>query len=728
MFHAYRQTDATDCGVACLRMVARHYGQSYKEGDLARLFHQTRNGVSLLDISEAAESIGLHTVGVKISAEQLISEAPLPCILHWNQHHFVVCYKVSRRFGKTLFHIADPASKKLTYTLDEMKHCWGRDINGITQGIALLLEPTPEFGKKHRPASRRSGMRFLYSYFSLHRRSIMQVLLAMFTISALQLIAPFLTQAMVDVGIGSRNMHMVSLILMAQLTVFVSTLIVGVIRSWVVLYMNTRINISLISDFLAKLMRMPFRFFDIRLMGDIVQRIRDNDRIEEFLTGSSISTLFSMVNFIVFSTILFFYDTTILLTFIGGNALYVAWTQLFMRYRRDLDLKRFNQLADEQDIIFQIIGGIRDIKLANCERQKRWQWEHIQAAQFRTKVKTLSIAQLQQLGSLFFSQTTSILVAWLAARKVIDGSMTLGMMMAVSYIIGQITSPINSFIDFLSSLQYARISLERLNEIHCSDDEEQLTATQSSAPLPQEMSLTLSNVWFSYSGSKRRSVLCDISLHIPAHKVTAIVGASGCGKTTLLKMILGFYTPDSGQILVGDTPLHDINPHTWRSSVGGVLQDGYIFSDDIAHNIALGDDDIDALRMTEAARTACIHDYISSLPMAYNTKTGMDGNGLSQGQKQRLLIARAVYKNPELLILDEATNALDARNEQEIMHNMQHFFKGRTVIVAAHRLSTIVNADNIVVMADGKIVEQGTHRQLMEQHGEYYNLVKNQIG
>lgn len=728
MFHIYMQNDARDCGIACLRMICRHHGLRFSARELSALCHPTRNGVSLRDISEAAEHLGMKTMGVKTTIEKLSDGLPLPCILHWNQHHFVVCYKVSHRRNGTVYYIADPASKCLKYSERELQQCWGREAGGRHEGIALLLQPTDLFyAQRPERECRSSAMKLLSGYFVRFRKSVLGILLAMLAVSMLQMAAPFLTQHMVDAGIGQRNLHIVTLMLVAQMTVFVSGLVVGMIRNRMTLFVNTRVNIALVSDFLAKMVRMPFRFFDTRLIGDLNQRIRDNDRIEEFLTGSSVETVFSMVNFVVFAAILAYYDVTLLAIFCVGNAMYVVWTQFFMRRRQNLDLKRFNQLADEQDIIYQIIGGIREIKLNNCEENKIEEWKDLQSKLFETKLKTLNIMQMQQIGSVFFSQTTGIVITYLAAREVVEGTITLGMMMSISYIIGQISAPVNNFVSFLSSLQYARLSLERIGEIHDAEDEEQRLARTATSAIPADADIVLRDVWFSYSGAARNYALKGVNFTIPQHKTTAIVGASGCGKTTILKMLLGFYTQNSGDILVGGVSLHDINPHVWRSSVGIVLQDGYIFSDDIRHNIALGEKKPDMGKVREACRIACIDDFVMRQPLGYDTKVGMDGNGLSQGQKQRLLIARAVYKNPGLLILDEATNALDAKTERTIVRNMQSFYSNRTVVIAAHRLSTVRNADNIVVVADGCVVEQGTHEELLARHGEYWNLVNSQI-
>ena len=548
----------------------------------------------------------------------------------------------------------------------------------------------------------------------------------MLVVSILQLIFPFLTQSLVDVGIRDGNLSFITLILIAQLVIFVARLSVEFIRSWILLHMNTRINIALISDFLAKLMKLPLRYFDTKMTGDIMQRIGDHGRIESFLTGNSISTLFSFVNFFVFAFVLAYYNLVILGIFLVGNALYVAWIFLFMKYRRELDYKRFAQSAGEQSNIIQLITGMQEIKLNNCEKQKRWQWERIQVKLFKIGIKGLILGQLQQVGSVFFSQTTNIIVSFIAAKSVVDGQMTLGMMMALTYIIGQLTAPVEQFIGFARAFQDAQISLERLNEVHGKEDEEE-TIENKLTILPDKRDISIENLSFSYDGADRDYVLDNIHLSIPQEKVTAIVGASGSGKTTLIKLLLGFYEPNKGTIKVGETPLSVINPHFWRSKSGSVMQDGFIFSETIAQNIGVGDDYVDIEKLRHAVTVANIRDFIDSLPLGYNTKIGMEGSGISQGQRQRILIARAVYKNPEFIFLDEATNALDANNEKEIMKHLHEFYKGKTVVVVAHRLSTVRDADKIVVLDQGKVAEEGTHEELTMLKGKYYELVKNQL-
>ena len=723
-FPHYIQLDSMDCGPTCLRMITKFYGRSYSLQYLREHAFITREGVSMLGISDAAEQIGFRTMGVRVTLGQLNTELPLPCILHWNQRHFVVCYKIKN--GK--YYIADPASKRLVYEKEEFERCWfSTQVEGKDTGTALLLEPGPEFYDREEDVKdKKRELSFFFRYLTPYKRELFQLILGMLTGSILQLIMPFLTQSLVDTGIRDGNLSFITLILIAQVVIFVAQLSVGFIRSWILLHMNTRINIALISDFLAKLMRLPLHFFDTKMVGDIMQRIGDHNRIESFMTGSSISALFSFVNFIVFGFVLAYYDLTILGLFLFGNGLYVAWVLAFMRYRRELDIKRFAQAASEQSNLFQLVTGMQEIKLNNCETEKRWEWERIQVKLFKISIKGLALGQYQQLGSVFFNQTTNILISFTAARAVVSGEMTLGMMMSLTYIVGQLTAPIEQFIGFARSFQDAKISLERLGEIHQREDEEQTLALKVNA-LPDNRALQIEDVSFSYDGADRDYVLEHINLTIPQHKVTAIVGASGSGKTTLIKLLLGFYEPNKGNIKVGDLSLKNMNPHVWRAHTGCVMQDGFIFSDSIAKNIAIGAEVIDKERLLHAVTVANIRDFIDSLPLGYNTKIGMEGNGVSQGQRQRILIARAVYKNPEFIFLDEATNALDANNEREIMEHLHQFYKGRTVVVVAHRLSTVRDADNIVVLDKGQVVEEGTHEELTARRGVYYKLVKNQL-
>lgn len=728
-FPHYRQHNASDCGPTSLRMVAKFYGKNYSTEMLRRHCHISRGGVNMLGISKGAQYIGFDTLGVKMSFEELAEKSVFPCILHWNQNHFVVCYGIERhKYGGYKVHISDPASQRLTYTREEFEGYWiGPHAGKGALGVALMLEPGENFGKVADDCgSNTRSMLSFARYFTPYRSMIGQLLLAMLAGSLIQMVLPFLSQAMVDGGINGRNLNVITLILLAQLGFFVATLSLDYIRSWIMLHMNSRIDIQLIADFLIKLTAMPLQFFDSRMTGDILQRIGDHGRIKNFLLSSSMRIVFSLVNFVVFLVILACYNMRVLTIFIIGNALYVAWISFFMRYRRELDIKRFSLSAQEQSKMIQLVQGMQDIKLNNCERQKRWEWERIQVKLFRIGLKGLRIGQMQQSGSVFFTQTTHILIYYMAARSVADGSMTLGMMMSLTYIIGQVSAPISEFIGFAQSFQDAKISLERLNEIHSQDDEE--TDIDTKLPsLPVERGIEIRDLSFSYNGSEHELALKNISLSIPAHQVTAIVGASGCGKTTLIKLLQGFYEPTRGSIKVGGTQLSDINPHTWRAATGSVMQDSFIFSDTIANNISVNSDETDKERMLMAARMARIDDFVKSLPLGYDTVIGMEGKGVSQGQRQRILMARAIYKNPQYIFLDEATNALDATNEAGIMQNLRNFYKGRTVVVSAHRLSTIRDADKIVVMDGGSIVEQGRHESLLKKKGKYYELIRHQM-
>ena len=729
-FPHFKQNNTSDCGSTCLRMIAKHYNVDYSPEMLRRHCHISRNGATMLGISDAAEYIGLETVGVKITFDQLVEEGVFPCILYWNQNHFVVCYGIEkRRSGNYKIHISDPASQRLTYTREEFEKCWiGANTEKDGNGVALMVEPGDNFGKVQDEYKKNSRSMLSFArYFTPYRSMIGQLLMAMLAGSLIQMVLPFLSQAMVDQGINGRNLNIITLILFAQLGFFLATLSIDYIRSWIMLHMNSRIDIQLIADFLIKLTAMPLQFFDSRMTGDILQRIGDHGRIKNFLLSNSMRIVFSLINFVVFLAILAYYNMLVLVIFVVGNTLYVIWISFFMRYRRELDIKRFNQSAQEQSKMIQLVQGMQDIKLNNCERQKRWEWERIQVKLFQIGLKGLRIGQIQQSGSVFFTQTTHILIYYIAAKSVVDGNMTLGMMMSLTYIIGQVSAPISEFIGFASSFQDAKISLERLNEIHAQDDEETYIEKKLKS-LPTDHSIRIENVSFSYNGSGDEMVLKDFSLSIPERKVTAIVGESGCGKTTLIKLLQGFYEPTKGTIKVGAENLQNINPHTWRAATGSVMQDSFIFSDTIANNIAVDPDNTDKERMIKAAQTARIDKFIDSLPLGYDTVIGMEGKGISQGQRQRILIARAIYKNPEYIFLDEATNSLDATNEANIMENLGIFYQGRTVVISAHRLSTIRKADQIVVMNNGAIVEMGNHDSLLEKHGTYYELIKNQIG
>ncbi len=722
-FPHYSQPDAMDCGSTCLRMVAKHYGKSYSLQSLRNRSYITREGVSLLGISDAAESIGFRTMGVKATFEKLEKEGVTPFIAHWRQNHFVVVYQIT----KDKVFVADPAKGKISYTKQEFLKYWlSSKEKGEEVGIALILQPTPDFYEQEDEKADKTKFRFLFQYLRPHKKLVVQLVLGLLLGSLLQLIFPFLTQSIVDFGIANNNLSFIYLVLIAQMVLFVSRMTVDFIRSWIMLHISTRINISLISDFLIKLMKLPIGFFDTKMTGDLLQRIGDHHRIENFLTGQTLSTLFSFFNLIIFGAVLAWYSLKIFLIFFIGSVLYIAWIYLFMKRRRELDFKRFQEASAEQSNVIQLIQGMQEIKLQNAEKQMRWDWERIQVRLFKVSIKGLALNQYQQLGTVFINETKNILISFFAAYSVIQGQMTLGMMIAVQYIIGQLNAPISQFITFMQSLQDAKISLERLGEIHNQEDEEDISE-EKVAMLPVDKSIRLNEVKFQYDKPHGAMVLDGVSINIPENKITAIVGTSGSGKTTLVKLLLGFYELNSGEIQVGDNQLKNYAQSWWRGQIGAVMQDGFIFNDSIAKNIAVGQETIDKTKLLEAVRTANIQEFIESLPLGYNTKIGGEGHGLSQGQKQRILIARAVYKNPHYLFFDEATNALDANNEMVIMNNLNQFFKGRTVVVVAHRLSTVKNADQIVVIEKGKIVETGNHQELTKLKGSYYELVKNQL-
>lgn len=719
-----------DCGPTCICMITSWYGRNYSLESLRNGTFIGKEGVSLLGISKAAEKLGFKTLGGRFTLEKLANKAPLPCILHWNQNHFVVLCKITQKHKQPIFHIADPGKGLLKYTKNEFVNHWiSTTTNNEEKGIALLLEPTPLFYEQEgEPRKKKPGkLMFLLRYFAGYKRLFVQLVIGLLAGSLMQLIFPFLTQAVVDNGIANKDIGFVWLILLAQLMLLLGRAGIDFIRRRILLHISTRINVSLISDFFIKLMKLPMGFFDVKLLGDLLQRIEDHRRVERFLTAQTLNLLFSVFSFLVFGIVLLIYSLKIFLVFLVGSVIYSVWILFFLKKRRVLDYKNFEQQAINRNKTYQLINGMQEIKLQSYEQSKRWEWEDTQADLFEVNMQTLVLQQSQEAGSIFINETKNVLITVLAASAVIHGELTLGMMLSVQYIIGQLNSPVEQMMNFIYQWQDVSISLDRMNEIHQKEDEDKGDKTIYSSKNFTRKNVNLKNVSFGYENALEKKVLDNINLEIPQGKITAIVGASGSGKTTLIKLLLGYYTPQKGEISVGNQPLEKFNPEWWRGQCGAVMQDGYIFSESIARNITTSDTSVDTKRLRHAAETACIHQFVSQMPLAYNTIIGQDGQGISQGQRQRILIARAVYKDPDFLFLDEATNALDANNEKTILENLQEFYRGKTVVVVAHRLSTVKNADQIVVLDKGTIVEQGTHAELTVLKGKYYNLVKNQL-
>tara|TARA_B100000949_G_scaffold182903_1_gene164327 strand:+ start:10910 stop:13039 length:2130 start_codon:yes stop_codon:yes gene_type:complete len=702
--------------------VAKHYGKLISLQEIRELSETTREGSNLLKLSDAAEAIGFRSLGVKIDYHQL-KDSPLPCIVHWNKNHFVVVYAIK----KGVVYISDPSYGLITYTAKEFLERWiGNNASEETkEGIALLLEVTPKFKKLEWENTDKRSLKFLFQYLFKYKGLLVQLCIGLLVGSLLQLIFPFLTQSIVDVGIQNQDINFIYIVLMAQLMLFIGRTSVEIFRGWILLHLSTRINISLVSDFFIKLMNLPIAYFDTRMTGDIMQRINDHNRIESLLTGSTLNTLFSFFNLLVFGAVLLYYSPTIFFIFAVGSSLYVLWILYFLKKRKELDYKRFSQLSQEQSTVIELINGMQEIKMHNAEKQKRWKWEFVQARLFKVSIQSLALEQTQGVGSSVINELKNIIITFTSAMLVIEGNITLGIMLSIQYIIGQLNSPISQMVGFIRSYQDARISMERLAEIHDKEDEEG-REKQLVNQIDPDQDIHFKKVSFRYLGSDE-DVIKALSMEIPANKVTAIVGASGSGKTTLMKLLLKFYEPEKGNILLGEQYLNGISHKTWRSHCGVVMQEGYVFSDTIAYNIAIGEESIDRERLIKSAKIANIYDFVQSLPLGFNTKIGNEGSGISTGQKQRLFIARAVYKNPDILCFDEATSSLDAKNERIIMENLNKFFKNRTVVIIAHRLSTVKNADKIVVMDDGRIKESGTHHELLELRGAYYNLVKNQL-
>ena len=713
------------CGVTCLQMICRYHGRKFSQNFLSKICFATTEGVSLLSIRDAAVKLGYYTISGRLTIEEL-SSATLPCILHWNQNHFVVLYKVKK--GQK-FYIADPGKGLITYTTDEFKLHWigtSRDNEG--KGIAMFLEPTQAFYDNTNEHETRTEkpLKFLFGYIKQYRKYFFQIILGLFVGSLLQLALPFLTQNIVDIGIKNKDIGFIWLILIGQLVITLSRTSVDFIRRWLLLHISMRINISLVSDFFIKLLQLPMSFFDTKLMGDLMQRIGDHSRVNSFLTQQTLNVAFSLISFAVFSCVLLVYNRLIFLIFLVGSILYGGWMALFLRRRKVIDYELFEQQAANNNKTYQFLTSMQEIKLQDCEQRRRWEWEDVQADLFHIQMKSLKLQQTQEAGSIFINEMKNIIITVVSATAVINGSLTLGMMLAVQYIIGQLNSPIEQLMHFIYSIQDVKISLERINEIHKKDNEEDFNRSRTDFD-NESHNIELSNIDFKYDPHALSKTIEGVNIHIPEGKITAIVGASGSGKTTLIKLMLGYYPVMSGEITIAGHNISEYNLKWWRRQCGVVMQDGVIFSETIARNIAVDDGEIDEIRLEMAAEIANVKDFVMALPLKFNTNIGRDGMGLSQGQKQRILIARAVYKNPKFIFLDEATNSLDASNERAIVENLDKFYKGKTVVVVAHRLSTVKNADQIIVLDKGKVVETGNHKSLTARRGAYYNLVKDQL-
>ncbi len=713
--------DQMDCGATCLRIIFKYFGKSVSIHKIRKLCQTTKNGVNLLGISEAAEKLGFRTYGVRLSLEQL-KEVELPCILHWNQNHFVVLYKI--KSGR--YYVSDPSAGLMIYLEKEFSKNWF-STRELHAGLSMLLSPAPNFYQidEEEPEPNLEWGK-IFTYFFKYKKLFFQLILGMALGTVLSLVAPFLTQSVVDIGINTKNISFINLILIAQLMIFVGSTAVAFIRSWIMLHISTRVNISILTDLLIKIMKLPMGFFDLKTHGDIMQRMSDQQRIESFLTGSTLNTLFSIVNMLIFGTLLVIYNKTIFLVFFVATLFYTLWIIAFMKYRRQLDEKRFKIASENQTYMVEMIQSIKDIKLNNAQKQKRWGWEGLQAKLFKFKVESLALSQYQSIGSMAINQAKGIIITFISAKSVIDGEITLGGMMAIQYIVGMVSNPVESLLGFMQSYQDAKISLERLNEIYGAEEEENIQK-DFLTHLPNSKTIEIKNLTFRYFGAGNDPIFTKLNLVFPEGKTTAIVGTSGSGKTTIIKLLLRYYNPEEGEILVGGKKLDQIDFGLWRDSCGSVLQENYVYADTIERNIAVNDEFADKELLANAINVANMEEFISNEPFGLATKIGTAGKGISQGQQQRLMIARAVYKNPSYIFLDEATNSLDANNEKEIVQKLDQYFTNRTVIVVAHRLSTVRNADNIIVLEKGAVVEQGTHHELTVLRGSYYELVKNQL-
>jgi len=721
-FPFFRQLDNKDCGPTCLRMVAKFHGKNFSREFLRDKASITRLGVTMAGIADAAEIIEMRTLGMRVSLESLITEVPTPFIIPWRQKHFVVVYKTT----KSKIYVADPAQGLLEYTHEDFLKAWTNTTDGT--GFVLILEPNTNFYTLEEDKSKKKGFSFLYPYIKPYKKLIYQLLIGLIVGITIQFITPFLMQSIVDTGVNTRNIPFIYLILIAQLVLFISQTLVRVFREWLLIHITNRFHIKMISDFLYKMLKLPINFFETRNTGEHLQRIQDHTRIQNFVSSSTFGMVYAIVLFVVFSFVLAFYNMKIFIVFLIGALLYVAWTLFFLKRRAELDFKRFDESSQSQTSLVQIINGVKEIKINNSQRKNRWKWEQIQISLFKTSISSLALAQYQSIGSGFINELKNIFITFLSATAVVNGDITLGMMLSIQYIVGQLNSPLSSFIGFIQVWQDAKISLERLMQVHTKKDEDELK-DHKVKELPKKKDIIIKDLSFRYGGKSTPFVLKKINCILPEGKTTAIVGASGSGKTTLVKLLLKFHQPTKGSILISSDNLNNIHNDYWRMNCGAVMQDTFIFNDTIAGNISESEQNeiIDKEKLKSASFISNIEGFIEKLPNKYNTELGTSGIRLSGGQEQRLMIARAVYKNPFFVFFDEATSALDANNEKVIMENLNGFIKNRTSVIVAHRLSTVKNADNIIVLEDGEIVEQGNHEALTAKRGKYYELVKKQL-
>lgn len=710
-----------DCGPACLKMIATFYGKFFSLQYLRDKCGITREGVSFQDLSYAAEDIGLRSLSLKASLDDLYHKVPLPCIIHWADSHFIIVYKVTR---KRIF-VSDPAKGRLSYSYEEFKKNWYK--SGDERGILLAIEPQANFSQRQagEKLKRKKTFQNILGYFTPYKRSFLNLFAVMLIVTTLQALLPFISKAVIDVGIQTQDIDFINIVLIANIVIIISITLSNAVRDWILLHITARINIALISDYLIKLMKLPITFFETKMTGDILQRANDHERIRSFIMNNSLNLIFSAITFIVFGIILLVYNNFIFYTFLIGSILYILWVLAFLKARKKLDWDYFELVAKNQSYWVETINSIQDIKINNYEKSKRWKWENIQARLYKVNSSVLAINNVQNLGAQFIDSLKNLLITFFCAKAVIAGEITFGVMISTQFIIGMLNGPVQQFIQFIVSAQIAQISFLRLNEIHQLEDEDANTGTNH-IELPENKGIVLNNVGFQY-GPNSPSVLKGIGLAIPAGKVTAIVGDSGSGKSTLLKLLLRLYKPSHGEISIGGMNINNISLKQWREKCGAVMQDGKIFNDTILNNIVLDDEKIDYKRLKYAVETANIAFEIERLPLGYQTVMGETGRGLSGGQKQRILIARALYKDPDYLFFDEATNSLDSINEQRIVSALEKVFKNKTVIVVAHRLSTIRKADQIVVMQNGTIVEVGSHDSLLKKKGRYYQLVISQV-